>query len=478
MSNSSPPELNPESAPGSAPEPRRAGLGRGRTLAGTALAAVGLTALTAGLAGARGELSLASVVLLYLAAVVVVAVIGGVWPALAAAVASDLLVNFFFVPPFHTLTVESRDHVITLVVYVAVAVTVSLAVDLAARQRAAAARSGVEAALLARISAEPVDAGSLDRLLERVRDTFGMDTAALLETRDGTERIAAAVGGTPGDKPSLSVAAGDNLRLVVDGPPVIAADQRLLTRLAATAARALQAERLAAEAAGARELAEIDRLRAALLAAVGHDLRTPLAGIKAAVSTLREPEITLTGTQEAELLATVEESADRMDALVENLLAMSRLQAGVLSADLRPVPLDEIVATALLHTPGGPVAVDVPDDLPLAHVDPGLLERVVANLVTNARRASPPCGRIRVHGRHVGGRLELAVIDHGSGVPAGQRERMFAPFQRLGDHTTDAGLGLGLAIARGFTEAMGGTITPTDTPGGGLTMTVTLRIAP
>ncbi|GIG61808.1 hypothetical protein Lfu02_61800 [Longispora fulva] len=460
-----------------APGPRR-GLGHGRTLAGTVLAAGGLTALTAGLVNTRGELALASIVLLYLAAVVVVAVVGGVWPALAAAVASDLLVNFYFVPPYHTLTVENRDHVITLVVYVAVAVTVSLAVDLAARQRAAAARNGVEAALLARISAEPVDAGSLERLLEQVRDTFGMTAAALLETDGGTERTVAAVGGIPSATPSLSVSASATLRLVADGPPVIAADQRLLTRLAAAAARTLQAERLAAEAAGARELAEVDRLRAALLAAVGHDLRTPLAGIKAATSSLREPDITLTGAEQAELLATVEESADRMDVLVENLLAMSRLQAGVLSADLRPAALDEIVAVAILHTPGAPVQVDVPDDLPLALVDPGLLERVVANLIANARRANPPGGRISVHGRHVGARLELAVVDHGPGVPADQRERMFAPFQRLDDHTTDGGLGLGLAIARGFTEAMGGTITPTDTPGGGLTMTMTLRAAP
>lgn len=453
------------------------GLGRRRTLIGFALATCGLIGLTAGLVPARDSLALASVVLLYLVAVVVVAVVGGVWPALAAAAASDLLVNFFFVPPFHTFTVENPDHVITLVVYVAVAITVSFAVDLAARQRAAAARNGIEAALLARITAEPVGEGALTALLEHVRNTFGMTTAALVEATPNREEIVARVGALPSDTPALSVPAGDRLRLVAYGPEVFAADQRFLRRLAVAAARTLQAERLAAEAAEARELAAIDRLRAALLAAVGHELRTPLAGIKAAVSGLREPDIALTGAQQAELLATVEESTDRMAALVENLLAMSRLQAGVLSANPRPVALDEVVAAALLHTPGVPVEVDVPDDLPLADADPGLLERVIANLVANARRASPPGSPPQLVGRLAGDRLELKVIDHGPGVPAADRDRIFAPFQRLDDHTAVGGLGLGLAIARGFTEAMGGTITPSDTPGGGLTMTLTLPTA-
>jgi two-component system sensor histidine kinase KdpD len=215
-----------------------------------------------------------------------------------------------------------------------------------------------------------------------------------------------------------------------------------------------------------------------LLAAVGHDLRTPLAAIKAAVSSLRQPDLDLPPPARVELLATVEESTDRLDALVDNLLSMSRLQAGVLSVQARPVALDAVVAEALLNTPGdATVAVDIPDDLPLVQVDPGLLERVVANLVANARAASPPGEPIRVQGRVAGDDVELRVIDGGPGVPEGDRERMFEPFQRLHDRTTTAGLGLGLAIARGFTEAMGGSITPTGTPGGGLTMTVAVPVA-
>ncbi|MFG2576618.1 ATP-binding protein [Streptomyces sp. NPDC048481] len=452
-----------------------------RRLATAGAAAAGLAALTVALVPVRNSLSLASIVLIYLTAVVVVAATGGLRLALAAAVASDVLVNFFFVPPFHTLTAENRDLVITLVVYVVVATTVSVAVDLAARQRAAAARSGVEAALLARITEAPLEERPLDAVLRHVRDTFGMTGAALLEHHGDGERLVTAVGEPPSADPTLSAPAGEHLRLVADGPAVFAPDQRFLTLLATAAARALQAERLTAQAARARELAEIDKLRAALLAAVGHDLRTPLAGIKACVSSLREADLDLTDAQRAELLATVDASADKMNDLVENLLALSRLQAGVLSVHLRPTALDEVTAAALLHTPppsGRTLDIDVPDDLPAVRADPGLLERVIANLVANALTAGPPNRPVHVHARQEGSVIRLKVTDHGPGIPAEERERVFAPFQRMNDHPTHQGLGLGLAIARGFTEAMNGTLTPTGTPGGGLTMILDLPTTP
>lgn len=345
----------------------------GRVWAGLAVATAGLATLTPATIAARGTLSLASVALLYLVPVVATAVIGGTRPAFAAALAAGLIVNFFFVPPYHTFTVDTRDHMIVLVVYVLVAAAVSVAVDLATRQ-----------------------------------------------------------------------------------------------------------------AAHASSLAEIDRTRTALLAAVGHDLRTPLAGIKAAVSSLRQPDLDLPAAARGELLATVEESADRLDALIDNLLSMSRLQAGALVLQPRPVPLDAVVAQALLlHSGATPtsVTVDVADDLPLVHADPGLLERAIANLVTNALAVSPPNQGVRVDARAVAAgdgpaeRIELRIIDHGPGVPATERERIFEPFQRLHDRTTTGGLGLGLAIARGFVEAMQATLTPTETPGGGLTMTISIPVA-
>ena len=449
-------------------------IGPGRVLAASVVGVVGLALLTAILVQVRGQVALASVVLLYLAVVVTVAVIGGLWPALAAAVVSNLAVNFFFVQPYHTFTVEDPDNLLTLLVFVGVAATVSVAVDLAARQRAAAARSGIEAELLARITADPVGETSLATLLEHVRGALGMDCAALIESTEDGDIIVAMNGGPPGDTPSLSIPAGPTLRLVMYGPALLAPDPKFLHRLATAAARALQAQRLAEQAAQARQLVEIDRLRAALLTAVGHDLRTPLAGIKAGISSLRDPDLTLTSQQQAELLATVEESTDRMAALVENLLALSRLQAGALSVAARTVALDEVVASALLHQPDSQrVTLDVPDNLPLAMADPGLLERVIVNLLSNATRVSPHGSPVEVLGTASERHLQVHVVDHGPGVPVSQRNQMFVPFQRLTD-TTETGLGLGLAIAKGFTEAMAGTLTASDTPGGGLTMTITL----
>lgn len=450
-----------------------------RTWWAVGVAAGGLTGLTVLLAPARLSVSLTSVALLYLVPVVAAAMLGGVWPAMSAAVGADLLVNFFFIPPYHTFVVESRDHLIVLVIYVLVAAAVSVAVEVAARQRERAARRETEAALLARATAEPVAEESLSRLLDQIRVTFGMTAVALLESDPTGERTVAVVGRPLPIRPALSAPAGEGLRLAAWGPAVFAEDRRTLARLAAAAARTLEAQRLADQAARARNLAEVDRVRSALLASVGHDLRTPLSGIKAAVSSLRQPDLPLSPAERAELLATIEESTDRLDALVDNLLSMSRLQAGVLSVHPRPVALDAVVAEALLHTRRGDpvVEVDIPDDLPLACADPGLLERVVANLIANARAASPPDQPIRLSGDATADRVRLQVIDHGHGVPVPDRDRIFEPFQRLHDRTTVAGLGLGLAIVRGFTEAMTGTITPTDTPGGGLTMTLTVPVA-
>jgi two-component system sensor histidine kinase KdpD len=445
-----------------------------RAWSGTGVAIAGLAATTGLLLPARAGLSVGSIALLYLLPVVVSAAVGGVWPALGAAVTADLLVNFFFVPPYHTLVVESRDNVIALIVYVLVAAAVAVAVDAAVRHRTAASRRTIEAALLAGVAAEPVADNSLSRLLGQVRASYRMDTVALVDGTRPLERV----GPEPAGPPSLTAAAGNGLRLLAWGPPVFAEDRRALNRLATAAGRMLANQQLADEAARARELAQIDRLRAALLGAVGHDLRTPLASIKAAISSLRQPDVTWAPADEAELLATVEESADRLTDLVENLLSLSRLQAGALSVQASPVPLDAVVAQALMHTPTGntTIEVDVPDDLPLALADPGLLERVVANLVSNAVRAGRPGWPVLVRGRAAGPRIELSIVDSGPGIPAADRDRMFTPFQRLDDHAT-GGLGLGLAIAKGFTEAMDGILTPTDTPGGGLTMTISIPVA-
>lgn len=438
----------------------------------------GLPALTLALVPVRDSLALESILLLYLLIVVLIAVTGGLVPGVAAALAAVLLANFFFTTPYHTLAVEQRDSIIALFVFVLVAMTVSVAVEVAMRQRVAAARSRGEAEVLSRIANEPVTADSLTAVLEEVRETFGMVSVALLERRGDLDHVVAVAGPPLRGNAVISIPARDGVRLVAEGPELFAEDRKLLARLAGAAAKAWEDQQLAGEAAQARQLAEVDRMRAALLAAVGHDLRTPLAAIKAAVSSLRQGDVEWTPAEESELLETVEDSADRLDDLITNLLAMSRLQAGVLSVDLQPVVLEEVVAKALVGVPADVVALDVPDDLPLVRADAGLLERVIANLVDNARRFAPDGEPVRVQASYGEKVVRVSVIDSGPGVAAGDLDRIFTPFQRLDDHRAASGAGLGLAIARGFSEAMGGTLDGAVTPGGGLTMTVTLPVQP
>ena len=221
-------------------------------------------------------------------------------------------------------------------------------------------------------------------------------------------------------------------------------------------------------------------MRTALLNAVSHDLRTPIATAKAALSGLTDATITWSERDRQELLGTAVSSLDRLTDLVTNLLDLSRLQAGVLSVFPASFGLDDIVSQALLHVPGGEaIDLHVPPTLPEVHADAGLLERVIANLVQNALRHTSEGTTVRVAGSHHDGRVELRVIDRGPGIPAHSEQQVFEPFQRLHDHTsgTDGGVGLGLAIARGFTEAMEGELRIEQTPGGGLTMVVDLPAA-
>ena len=255
----------------------------------------------------------------------------------------------------------------------------------------------------------------------------------------------------------------------------------MLTAVAKQAAGLVRQRELTEEAGRAEAIARADELRRSLLSAVSHDLRTPLAAAKAAVSSLRSDDVDFSAEDTAELLATVEESIDQLTALVGNLLDSSRLAAGVVAPELRRVYLEETVQRALVgisrHSTGFPqrrldrVKVEVGDAVAMA--DSGLLERVLANLIDNALRYAPD-SPVRVNASTVGDRVLIAVIDEGPGIPRGTEEQLFAPFQRLGDQDNSTGVGLGLSVAKGFVEAMGGTIQATDTPGGGLTVLVDL----
>ncbi|MFG2003939.1 DUF4118 domain-containing protein [Spirillospora sp. NPDC048911] len=459
------------------------GLSGRRLLVGWALALAGPLLLTLLVAQVRDQVGLASTLLLFVTFTVVVALVGGLGPALCAAIAGNLLANWFFTPPYYTLSIADFEHVLALVLSVVVAVAVSLVVDLAERRRRAAARAGAEAAALSRLSTTVLRGqDTLPDLLAQARETFALDSVSMLERAEPGWRVAGSAGRRAAAHPDEA-----DMRVVVDdavlaarGRVLPASDQRVLAAFAHQAAAALERQRLEAEAVLARRLAEVDKVRTALLAAVSHDLRTPLASVKASVSSLRQDDVEWAEEDRAELLATIEESADRLDGLIANLLDMTRLQAGALAPLARPVALEEVVLRALAGVDAELIEVDVPETLPPVLADPGLLERAVANVVENAVRHG--AGRVLVtaselrFGREEG-RIELRVADDGPGVPEDAREQIFAAFQRLGDAPQGTGAGLGLAVARGFTEAMDGTLTATGTPGGGLTMVFALPIA-
>ncbi|MGD9528303.1 DUF4118 domain-containing protein [Pseudonocardia sp.] len=464
---------------------RRPGLSRLRVGLGWVLAVVlpGLATAVGAVAGSWFGLS--TDVVLVLLAIVIVALVGGLGPALLGAVAGGVLLNFFLTPPRYTFTISERENLVTLVVMVLVAVLVALVVDGAARRAEQAARAGTEAALLASVSRIVLaSADPLPRLLERVREAFALGGVALLERVDGRWIRVAGTGPNACDRPEdadVDVEIEPDVHLVGRGRTLPAADRRLLDAIAGQALLALRSQRAAAEAAAARRQAEASALRSSLLSAVGHDLRTPLTSIKTAAGSLRDPDLPLSDADRVDLAATVEESADRLTALVDNLLDSSRLAAGAVQPRLRAVGYDEVVARALTATEGaGRVALEL-DDVPAHDVlaDPGLLERVVANLVGNALHhggGAPVAVRASAHAD----RVELRVVDRGPGVPPDAVDRLFAPFQQLGgvgDRNPTAGVGLGLSVARGFTEAMGGTLRAEDTPGGGLTVVVSLPAA-
>ncbi|MFE1824944.1 DUF4118 domain-containing protein, partial [Streptomyces anulatus] len=466
------------------PMARGARLGRARILWGWLVGVVGPVLLAVVLRGMEDAPGLANDVLLFLFLTVAAALLGGLRPALASAAVGSMLLNYWFTPPTHTLTVQDPENLVAIVIFFAVAVAVSSVVDLAARRTHQAARLRAESEILSFLAGSVLRGETaLDALLDRVRETFAMESVALLERSSDVEpwTCAGSVGPAPVTRPDdadVDMPVGDNMALALSGRVLPAEDRRVLGAFAAQAAVVLDRQRLVGEAEQARRLAEGNRIRTALLAAVSHDLRTPLAAIKAAVSSLRSDDVAWSDEDEAELLEGIEDGADRLDHLVGNLLDMSRLQTGTVTPLIREIDLDEVVPMALGGVPEGSVDLDIPETLPMVAVDPGLLERVVANIVENAVKYNPGQEPVAVAASALGGRVELRVVDRGRGVPDEAKERIFEPFQRYGDAPRGAGVGLGLAVSRGFAEAMGGTLDAEDTPGGGLTMVLTLTAAP
>ncbi len=502
----------PRPASGRTAPRTRPDLGRTRVGVGFALAAA-LPVLLQVLLAAFDH-SVATAVLIQLAGAVAVALMGGLWPAVVGALWSSVLVNYFSTPPLGDLAIHDPQDLLSLGIFVGVSVAVAGVVDRSARRSKEAARAHAEAATLGDLAlGASRSEDTLEGILAEALDVFGATGAGVFSSRDGQAagdspssdsstapgpdadgrvwRLVAGAGDTTAWSPGATGAArtaeavDDDTRLVLFGREVPATESRLLGAFAVHVKAQLERRQLAVSRREILRLAEGNTMRTAILRAVSHDLRTPLAGIKLAAGGLLQRTVTYTAEEERELLETIDECTDRLDQLVGNLLDMSRITADSVRPLLGPVRWGDVVAPALRGLPDGAVRVELPANMPTVEADPVLLERVVANIVENAVKYAPGSG-ITITGASDGMGAatldgypsgELRIIDHGAGVPARKVLDIFQPFQRLDDRPQATGVGLGLAVAEGFVKAMGGTLAAEETPGGGLTMVIRLALS-
>ena len=470
-----------------------------RRVAALLIGVIGFPLLTLVLTATGSHADLATALSTYLVLVVVVAATGGVWPATLAALAGFLLSNYYFAPPVHTFTIADARDILALMMFLVTAGVVSVLVDLAARRTASAVQARADARMLARVAGRMVapEGNPMPALLEELLVAFHLEAAAILRSDADQATLHGAPDGNrattgpwssvvnAGPRPPLApedatvvLPLTDRELLALRGPGLTAEDRDILAAFAAQLATVLESDRLHVEAAEADALAKDNQLRSALLAAVSHDLRTPLASIKAAASSLLSDQLAFGPEETRILLQTIDDESDRMSNLVENLLDMSRLETGSMDVLHESTDVSELIAAAIesLGPRGTEVTVEVPVSLPRVGTDPVLLERAVANLVDNSLIHARGRG-LRIEAGPVAGRVDIRVIDRGPGIPRQDRDVVFQPFQRLGDSEHRVGVGLGLAVSQGFVEAAGGELDIEDTPGGGCTMVIRLPVA-
>jgi two-component system sensor histidine kinase KdpD len=467
--------------------PRRLALGGPRSRLGYTVALAGTALVTVPLLAFRGEVDKTTVVLAYLLVVTAAAAAGGLGPGITAAGLGFLCFDVLFLQPYHHIFVDDPQDWLSLGVYLLVAVVVSLLVGTSERRRDQAERRERETRMLFDLSTSLVAHGSLEDTLRAVvrtvRSLFDLAGCAIVLPGDDGVRLAAVDGQPPGERDErVPMRSGDSVvgSLVIAGDPgspgLGEAERRVLATFANQAALAVEWGQQEEQRNRALALQETDRLRTALLNSVSHDLRTPLASIKASASSLLDREVRWDDAERDDFLATINTEADRLTRLVHNLLDMSRIEAGALDPRLIESSVAEVAGPVVRRAraaSGQLVVVDVPEELPPVLADPVRLDQVLTNLLDNARSyaADSP---VEVVARQAGDTVELRVVDHGPGVPASERERVFDQFYRVESGRRPEGTGMGLAICRGIMLAHGGTLRVETTPGGGASFVLTL----
>lgn len=456
-------------------------------LAWIVLSLVSVAVTTAVLAVARPWLSTPVIALLFLLPVMLAATRWGLQPALAASLLAFFAFNYFFLAPRHTLVVDNPREFLALLVFLIVAVLISQLVGTANEHAAQARARELESAKLYRLSSVMSAQAELDEILSsvtrHVAEVFDLaGCEILLGAADGTMRSharywpadSALPSGAPvGQVIELPLTANQTtigvLRLTTRDPQagLEPATTRILTTFVTQIGLVIERARLAREATRARLLEESDRLKSALLSSVSHDLRTPLAAIKAAATVLLQQDVGLDDTARHDLLSTIDEEVDQLNWLVRDLLDMSRIEAGALTLKLDWCGLDELIR-AVAHRLASRMAhltlqMDWPDDLPLVYADSVLIDRVVTNLLENACRFAPPASTVRVAIRSDDAGATVSVCNEGPMIPPAARAHLFEKFYRfLEGPAASAGTGLGLSICKGIVEAHGGEILVTS----------------
>ncbi len=443
-----------------------------RVASGLIASAVAVAIVTAAIELFKLWVPVLSLGVLYLFAVLPIAATYGLGFAVFTSVASMLAFNWFHLPPVHTFTLANSSNWFSLAVYLATAVVVS---ELAARSRrraASAEQRERESALLAELSTDLLRGRGLDEELPVIAGR----TAGVLGVAEATIELGVPRRPPKGQAPYPLEIAGRTIGSIYSPQdPNVDAQRRFLPALAALLGVAVDRDRLEREALEAETLRRSDLVKTALLRAVSHDLRTPLTGIRTAVGALRNPTLQLSDGDRTELLETIEVDSERLARLVGDLLDLSRLEAGSAAPDPEVWSLDDLVRDAV-DALGARDYVEIVGEAPFVEVDAGQIRRVLANLIDNALKFSPPDAKVLVRITATRKEAIVRVVDHGPGLPESELERVFEPFYRRGgDQRT--GAGLGLAIARGFAAANGGRVWAESRPGQGATFALALPVA-
>ncbi|CAB4617923.1 unannotated protein [freshwater metagenome] len=460
------------------PAERRQRHSPGRNIAGLLVGMALLVVMTRFFVGFRTDISVATNLSLYLLAVVGITAIGGRWPGLVTAVCAPVIANWFLIPPYHTFRINHRENIVELLVFISTAFIVSVFVANAEQQTHTADEAWREAStLLALTDSDAID--PTEDILKLMMRSFNLEGVALSDTSTPTPHTILSIGITSdiSDRTTnFAIPVNQSTMLVGTGDALTPDDHKLLHSFAGQLNRALEQSRLREIAVEATSLARADELRTAILRAVSHDLRSPLSSIKASVSSLRQTDVEWSEETRQDFLFSIESETDRLTRIVTNLLDLSRIESGVLRPVLRPISLEEAIPSVIYEA--GPnhsdIRLEIDNELDEIIADPALLERAIANILGNALLWSPEPDSVAIFAHQKDNNAHIHIVDHGPGIPADQHSIVLQPFHRLGDTSVSGGLGLGLAIADRLIASMNGQLNLRDTPGGGLTVVVTL----